>query len=238
MTSTDDRTVSVILPCLNEVATIGSCIENAFEFLAICGLLGEVLVIDNGSSDGSVSAARMKGARVFHEPRRGYGNACRRGLLISTGKFIIIGDSDGTYNFIDAVHFLGPLQDGFDLVIGSRLRGDIVHGSMPWLHRYIGVPFLTWLLNRVTGLEISDAHCGLRALTRESVSKLKFKSAGMEFASEMILEAAKEGLKVLEVPVSYKPRQGLSKLRPVRDGVRHLQILTAYDERSNSRDSL
>jgi glycosyltransferase involved in cell wall biosynthesis len=220
--------ISIVMPCLNEVEALDDCIENAREFLSICGSSGEIIVVDNGSTDGSPQFAEAKGVVVIHEQRKGYGNACRKGLSVAKGNLVIMADADGTYDFRDAVNFLIPLQNGYDIVIGSRIRGYITPRAMPWSHRYIGVPFLTWLLNRIANCDISDAHCGLRAFRRVSVQKLRLRTTGFEFTSETIIEAVKHGLTIQNVPISYYPRRGHSKLRTIRDGWSHLQLLLGY----------
>jgi glycosyltransferase involved in cell wall biosynthesis len=225
---TDELTLSIVMPCLNERDTIESCIDSAQELLDRCGVKGEIIIVDNGSTDGSDKHAQSKNASVLYETRQGYGAACRSGISAAHGTFIILGDSDGTYDFRDAFAFVEMLRDGCDIVIGSRLQGHIVCGAMPWLHRHIGIPFLTWLLNHVSGSTISDAHCGLRAFKQAALCNLRLEAEGMEFASEMIVEAVRAGLRVTELPVNYYPRRGQSKLRTMSDGWRHLRLLVTY----------
>jgi glycosyltransferase involved in cell wall biosynthesis len=188
----------------------------------------EVLVVDNGSTDRSVAVAREHGARVVHEPERGYGSAYLRGLAEARGDLIVMADADGTYPLADLRPFVKLLEQGNDLVLGSRFRGNIQRGAMPWLHRWIGNPVLTAVLNAFFRVRVSDAHCGLRAVRRSAVGRLELESSGMEFASEMILKAAKRGLKVDEVPIEYRPRIGESKLNTVRDGWRHLRFMLVH----------
>lgn len=230
--------VSVIIPCLNEIATIGSCVESAFALFETFHYRGEVLVIDNGSTDNSAHLASVKGATIYYASTRGYGSACMTGLQHAKGNFLILGDGDGTYDFLEGIHLLTQLQSGSDVVIGSRLSGHIVSQAMPWLHRYVGVPILTWLLNRTTSLALSDAHCGLRAITQNCFRQLACRCEGMEFASELILEAASRGFVVGEVPITYHRRAGQSKLEPLSDGWRHLQVIAHYWNRCPKRNNL
>jgi glycosyltransferase involved in cell wall biosynthesis len=220
--------VSVVMPCLNEEDTVGSCVERALEALRHHHVAGEVIVVDNGSSDRSIEVAARAGARVLLEPARGYGNAYLTGLRAARGDYLIIGDSDGTYSFDDIPRLLERLRHGADLVIGSRLRGTILPKAMPWSHRYIGTPLLTGLLNIIAGTHLSDAHSGFRGFTREAYSRMGLLTGGMEFASEMLVKAAASRLQIAEVPIHYYPRQGRSKLRPFRDAYRHLRFLLLH----------
>lgn len=218
--------VSVVLPCLNEESTIGGCItdiKNVFENLKI---RGEIIVSDN-SNDKSPIIAESLGAKVVHPTKRGYGNAYLTGIGEACGKIIVMADADGTYNLKEISRFIKILTNGdADIAIGSRLRGKIYPGAMPPLHRYVGNPLLTLIANILFGTRISDMHCGMRALTREAWLKIKPKSTGMEFASEMLIKAAKKGLKIVETPITYHPRKGTpSKLNPLKDGARHLKLL-------------
>jgi glycosyltransferase involved in cell wall biosynthesis len=217
------------MPCLNEEETIGRCVEKALRGLAAVGLPGEVVVVDNGSTDRSVDIAAAAGARVIHQPKRGYGNAYQAGFDAALGDYLVMGDSDDTYDFTELDRFIGPLRDeGYDYVLGSRFRGEILPGAMPWLHRYVGNPILTWLLNRLFGLGVSDAHSGMRAFTRDAYRRMRLRAPGMEFASELVVNAAKARLRVTEVPITYYPRGGESKLRSFRDGWRHLRFMLLY----------
>ena len=220
--------VSVVMPCLNEEKAIGLCVEKASRALAQNGIKGEVVVADNGSTDDSVRIAKSLGARVVHEPVLGYGSAYMRGIEAARGKYIVMGDSDNTYDFSELHKFLEPLQNGYDFVMGSRLKGTIFPGAMPWLHRYVGVPILTGILNLLFRTNVSDAHCGMRSFTKEAHEKMRLQTTGMEFASEMIIKAAKAGLKLTEVPIDYYPRVGESKLHSFRDGWRHLRFMLMY----------
>ena len=218
--------VSVVMPCLNEEATVGCCVEQALTGLAILGVRGEVVVVDNNSTDTSAEVALEAGARVVHESLRGYGCAYRRGLAEARGQYVVFADSDGSYDFTDLKPFIEPLRSGADLVMGSRLRGTIEPGAMPWLHRYLGNPLLTGFLNLVFRTHVSDAHCGMRSLRRSAYRRLEMTSTGMEFASELIIEAARQELKIAEVPIRYAIRGGgKPKLRTWRDGWRHLWLM-------------
>lgn len=220
--------VSVVMPCLNEEATVGICVRKAVAAMQTLGLKGEVVVVDNGSTDRSAEVARQAGARVVHQCERGYGSAYLKGIAEAKGGHIIIGDSDNTYDFSEIDRFLNPLRDGYDLVMGSRFKGEIRPGAMPWTHQYIGNPVLTGILNLIFNVGISDAHCGMRSFTREAYKRMQLQTMGMEFASEMVINAAKAGLKIAEVPITYHPRAGQSKLRSLRDGWRHLRFMLLY----------
>ena len=217
--------VSVVMPCLNEEATVGSCVEKARAAMARASLAGEVIVADNGSTDKSAERAEATGAYVVKVEQRGYGAAYLGGIRAARGRFLIMGDADGTYDFDDIPAFVKKLQEGNDLVIGSRFAGTILPGAMPWLHRYIGNPVLTAILGVFFGQRVSDAHCGMRAMTRDADEKMNLRTTGMEYASEMIAMAIRRGLKVAEIPIVYHPREGESKLRSFRDGWRHLRFM-------------
>jgi glycosyltransferase involved in cell wall biosynthesis len=217
--------VSVVMPCLNEAATVGVCVATARAALDRAGLSGEVVVADNGSTDGSPALAEAAGARVVHAPMRGYGAAYLAGLAAARGRWLVMGDADGTYDFDDIPAFVAKLKAGDDLVIGSRFAGTILPGAMPWLHRYVGNPVLSGILGVFFGQRVSDAHCGMRALSREANERMRLRTTGMEYASEMIAIAIRQGLKVGEIPIVYHPRAGESKLRSFRDGWRHLRFM-------------
>jgi glycosyltransferase involved in cell wall biosynthesis len=163
-----------------------------------------------------------------HQPERGYGNAYLKGFAEARGKYIVMGDSDNTYDFSELEKFVEPLRRGYDFVIGSRFRGKILPGAMPWLHRYIGNPLLTGILNVFFRTGVSDAHCGIRSLTKEAYEKMNLQTTGMEFASEMVIKASKAGLKIAEVPITYYPREGKSKINSFKDGWRHLRFMLLY----------
>ena len=220
--------VSIVMPCLNEAATIGPCIEMAKEAIQILkneyDLTGEIIVADNGSDDGSQQIAAEAGAIVVNVPERGYGAALRAGFGAANGQYLIMGDSDCSYNFVEAVPMIKKLMDGADLCMGSRFKGEIKPGAMPWKNRYIGNPALSTMLRVLFKTKISDSHCGIRAITSEGLQKLRLTSDGMEFASEMVLKSALLELKIAEVPVTLSPdeRGRPPHLNPVRDGLRHL----------------
>ena len=217
--------LTILMPCLNEASAIGECISEAKLALEAANICGEVLVVDNGSTDGSADIARAAGARVADESRKGYGHAYLRGLQEARGKYIVMGDSDGTYDFSLVPQFRDLLREGYDFVNGSRIKGQLEAGAIPFLHRYIGVPFLTWMLNRLSGARFSDAHCGMRGFSREAVAKMGLRSPGMEFASEMILQAGRSNLRTIELPIPYRSRKGESKLRTFSDGWRHIRFM-------------
>ena len=219
--------LSVVLPALNEEATIGECIRKIQTVFADLAIEGEIIIADS-SDDRTAAIARDLGATVVYPEKRGYGNAYLTGLARARGRYIVIGDADDTYNFLEIPNLLGPLEAGADMVLGSRLRGEIKPGAMPALHRYIGNPFLTWLLNRVFGIRISDAHTGFRAFRREALPRMNLKTGGMEFASEMIIEAAKANLRIEEVPITYSARVAPSKLDSFSDGWRHVRFMLLY----------
>jgi glycosyltransferase involved in cell wall biosynthesis len=220
--------VSVVIPCLDEAETIAICVRKARQAMDREGLTGEVIVVDNGSTDGSPGIASAEGATIVHEGRRGYGNAYRAGFAAAGGRYIVMGDGDDTYDFDLVGRFVEPLQDGADLVMGSRLKGRIHKGAMPVLHRYVGNPILTGILNLFYGSGVSDAHCGMRAFRREALERLDLRMPGMEFASEMVIRASKAGLRIQEIPIEYHPRLGESKLQSFRDGWRHLRFLLVH----------
>ena len=217
--------VSIVMPCLNEEETLNTCIQKAQSTLEELGIQGEVVVADNGSTDASVAIAERHGARVVHQPLRGYGAAYLAGLAAAEGQYIVIGDSDDTYDFTDLERFITPLRDGCDFVIGNRLKGEILPGAMPKLHRYLGNPVLTGILNVLFRSGVSDAHCGMRSFTREAYQQMELQTTGMEFASEMVIKAIKTDLKIKEIPITYYPRKGESKLNSFRDGWRHLRFM-------------
>ena len=219
--------MSVVLPCLNERDTVASCVRAAFAALEQAGLQGEVIVVDNGSTDGSAELAEAAGARVVHEPRRGYGSAYLAGFSQATGDYILMADADQSYDLADLPRFLAELDDGGQLVMGDRMD-NIEPGAMVWLHRYIGNPVLGGLLNFLFRAGVRDPHCGMRAFRRETLPALDLRTTGMEFASEMVIRAAKQGLDIRQVPITYHLRGGESKLSSFRDGWRHLRFLLVH----------
>lgn len=220
--------VSVVMPCLNEEEAIAACIARAQEGLRRLGASGEIVVADNGSTDRSAEIAEAAGARVVHVPSRGYGSAYRGGFAAARGRVVVMGDADDTYDFSKLDELVRALDEGHDLVLGSRLRGEISPGAMPWLHRYVGNPLLSATLNLFYGTRVSDTHSGFRAFRREPYLRLGLRTTGMEFASEMLILAARAGWRIGEVPIAYHPREGESKLRTFRDGWRHLRLLLLY----------
>jgi glycosyltransferase involved in cell wall biosynthesis len=217
--------VSVVLPCLNEEATVAAVVAEAFEGLEAAAVSGEVIVVDNGSTDRSAELARAAGAIVVDEPRRGYGSAYLAGIDAARGETLVLADADGTYPLRDLDRLLAEIRAGADLVLGSRFKGRLQRGAMPWANRWIGNPVLTGMLNVFFRTGVSDAHSGMRAVRRAALPVLGLRTTGMEFASEMVVKASKARLDVREVPIDYRLRAGTSKLSPVRDGWRHVRFL-------------
>ncbi len=223
--------VSIVMPCLDERRTLAHCIEvarRALDLLAARhGLAGEIVIADNGSTDGSQELASQLGARVVSIRRRGYGAAVCGGFAAAHGRYLVMGDADGSYDFVEAVPMVEALMNGADLCMGSRFKGEIKPGAMPWKNRYFGNPVLTGILNLLFRARIDDAHCGLRALTRRCFEKLRLEGRGMELASEMVIKAALLDQRIAEVPVTLSPdlRDRPPHLRPWRDGWRHLRYL-------------
>jgi glycosyltransferase involved in cell wall biosynthesis len=221
------RRVSVLIPCLDEAETIAECVTSAREVLEENGLDGEVIVVDNGSTDGSGELARSAGAVVVEEPRRGYGSAYLAGLAAARGDYIVMVDADLTYDFREIPRFVHELDGGAQLVVGNRL-GGVQPGAMSWLSR-VGNPLLSGFLNVLHRTNVTDVHCGMRALRRDVLPVLNLRTVGMEFASEMVIRATREELDVREVPIELHPRVGTSKLSPFRDGWRHLRVILVYN---------
>jgi len=222
--------ISIVIPALNEEGIVGKTVKSVpVEKLRKNGLEVEIVVVDNASTDNTAQEARDAGARVVFGEKRGYGNAYLKGFSEAKGDIIVMGDADGTYPFQMTYEFIQPILRGeADFVMGSRLKGDIKKGAMPALHKYIGNPFLTWMLNFLFKAGISDAHCGMRAIKKDTVNKLGLKSPGMEFASEMVIEAARKNVKMAEIPITYYPRGGESKLSSFSDGWRHVRFMMLY----------
>jgi glycosyltransferase involved in cell wall biosynthesis len=219
--------VSVVIPCLNEAGTVAECVDRARHVLDSNELEGEIIVVDNGSEDGSGSLAAAAGANVVWEPERGYGSAYLAGLATARGRYVVMADADLTYDLAEIPRFVAELESGADMVIGNRMK-NIQPGAMPWHHRYIGNPLLSGFLNLLFRTGVDDAHCGMRALRRDTLPRLDLRTTGMEFASEMVIRAAKEKLVVRQFPIEYHPRAGESKLSSVRDGWRHLRFLLLF----------
>ncbi|MBN1167750.1 MAG: glycosyltransferase [Methanospirillaceae archaeon] len=217
--------VSVILPALNEEETIGICIQKIKDVYSKNGIAGEILVVDS-STDNTPFIAKELGATVIHPDYKGYGNAYLAGFAEARGKIIVIGDADNTYDFSSLVSLITPVRQGeADMVIGSRLSGTILPGAMPRLHQYIGNPLLTFLLNATFHTRYSDTHSGYRAISRDALFRLSLHTGGMEFASEMMIEAARKKIRVSEIPITYYPRAGPSKLHSFADGWRHIRFI-------------
>jgi glycosyltransferase involved in cell wall biosynthesis len=219
--------VSVVIPCLNEAENIEQCVAKALSTLELAGISGEVIVSDNDSEDGSAKLAELAGARVVHEPRRGYGSAYLAGFAAARGTYIVMADADLTYDFAEIPRFLAELDAGADMIVGDRMQ-NIHPGAMPWHHRYIGNPLLSGFLNLLFHTGVSDAHCGMRAFRRDRLEVLDLRTTGMEFASEMVIRAAKAKLVVRQLPIEYHPRGGESKLSSFRDGWRHVRFLLLH----------
>lgn len=222
--------LSIVMPCLDEAATVGSCVRKARDYLQRSGVEGEVVVVDNGSSDGSPVIAAEAGARVVPAPRRGYGNALMAGIEAARGRYIIMGDADDSYDFERLDPFLEKLRDGYELVMGNRFAGGIERGAMPLVHRYFGNPALSFLGRLFFGSPVRDFQCGLRGFRRDSVLGLGLSTGGMEFASEMVVKSALRNLRVAEVPttLSRDGRDRAPHLRTWRDGWRYLRFMLLF----------
>ena len=225
--------LTVLMPCLNEARTLPRCLAKAFRFLARAGIAAEVLVADNGSTDGSQALARSLGARVIDVAQRGYGSALIAGIRAARGRFVIMGDSDDSYDFGDLDGFVAALRGGAELVMGNRFAGGIAPGAMPFLHRYLGNPVLSGLGRLLFGIPCGDFHCGLRGFDRAAILRLGLSAPGMEFASEMVVKASLAGLRIAEVPTKLAPdgRDRPPHLRRWRDGWRHLRFLLLFSPR-------
>jgi Glycosyl transferase family 2 len=222
--------VSAVIPCLNEELTIGLCIEKAMQSFAELGVHGEVVVADNGSTDKSVDIALSHGARVVHEAIKGYGAALRKGITESRGQIIVMADADDSYDWSAIAPLVRKIAGGYDLVLGNRFQGGIRRGAMPPLHRYLGNPVLSLIARVAFRVKIGDFHCGMRAFTRSAFESMKLRTSGMEFATEMIANAAHQGLRIAEVPIVLYPdkRNRPPHLRSFRDGWRHLRFILTY----------
>lgn len=222
--------LTILIPCLNEEETLAVCIRKAKKFLENDRIDGEVLVSDNGSTDRSREIAEAEGARVVSAETRGYGSALITGTKEAKGRYVIIGDADDSYDFLHLAPFVEKLREGCDIVIGDRFAGGIEEGAMPWSHRYIGNPLLSFIGRTLYKSNVRDFHCGLRGVNRESILALDLRAAGMEYASEMIIAAEMNNLTIAEVPV-FLSRDGRSRaphLRSLRDGWRHLKLMLTY----------
>lgn len=233
MTETKPLELTILMPCLNEAETLATCIQKARAFLARANVTGEVLIADNGSTDGSQAIALSEGARVVPIAQRGYGAALIGGIAAAEGRYIIMGDADDSYDFSALDGILEKLREGHQLVMGNRFRGGIAKGAMPFLHRYLGNPVLSFLGRLFYRIPIGDFHCGLRGFSREAMQGLNLSTSGMEFASEMVVKSALHRIRIAEVPVTLSPdgRTRPPHLRTWRDGWRHLKFLLLYSPR-------
>jgi glycosyltransferase involved in cell wall biosynthesis len=231
--SGDDIELSVVMPCLNESATVGICVKKVLDAMQRHGIRGEVIVADNGSTDGSREIAAELGARVVPIETRGYGSALHGGIAAARGRFVLMGDADDSYDFAHLDAFVGKLREGYDLVMGNRFQGGILPGAMPPLHRYLGNPVLTGIGRLFFKSPVGDFHCGLRAFRKDAIERLDLRTLGMEFASEMVVKATAFGLRVTEIPTTLSPdgRGRAPHLRTWRDGWRHLRFLLLYSPR-------
>jgi glycosyltransferase involved in cell wall biosynthesis len=225
--------LSIVMPCLNEAETLAVCIRKARGFLQSHDVAGEILVADNGSTDGSRDIARAEGARVIEVPERGYGAALMAGIQAAEGHYVVMGDADDSYDFARLTPFMEKLRDGFDLVMGNRFLGGIAPGAMPPLHRYLGNPVLSFVGKLFFKSPVGDFHCGLRGFRRKAILSLNLRAPGMEFASEMVVKATLRRLRITEVPTTLSPdgRSRAPHLRSWRDGWRHLRFLLIFSPR-------
>lgn len=223
----DNYDLSVVIPCLNEEETIALCINKCIKSFEKFGINGEVIISDNGSQDNSIEISKNLGAKVYPCIDKGYGAALRNGFAQAKGKYILMADADNSYDFNQIDDFYTKIKEGYDMVVGTRLKGKIHKGAMPSLHRYLGTPVLTFLVNLFWGLKISDSQCGMRLFKKECFDKIEFESSGMEFATELLIKAAREKWKIAEIPIEFF-KDGRSRkphLRPWRDGYRHLKLI-------------
>ena len=231
--ATHDLELSVVMPCLNEARTIGLCVLEALASMAQAGIAGEVVIADNGSTDGSQALAEKHGARVVSIAAKGYGNALRGGIAAARGRYIVMGDADASYDFSHVPRFIEKLREGYDLVMGHRFRGGVLPGAMPWKNRYIGNPVLSFVGRLFFRTGIGDFHCGLRGFSAAAYRRMNLRTTGMEFASEMVIKSVVLHLRVTEVPTTLRPdgRGRPPHLRPWRDGWRHLRFMLLFSPR-------
>lgn len=230
---TDTLELTILMPCLNEAETLATCIAKAQSFLTRTGIAGETVIADNGSMDGSQAIATSHGARLVEVPEKGYGAALAGGIAAARGRFVIMADADDSYDFANLDLFVAALRDGADLVMGNRFEGGVAAGAMPWHHRYIGNPFLSFLGRLFFRTPVRDFHCGLRGFSRDAIQRLNLRTIGMEFASEMVVKSTLAQLDVREVPTTLR-KDGRSRpphLRSFRDGWRHLRFLLLFSPR-------
>lgn len=225
--------VSIVMPCLNEVETLATCIGRAREAIDEGGYSAEIIVADNGSSDGSQLVARELGARVVDVQRKGYGSALIGGIDAAQGRFVVMGDADASYDFAAMAPLIARLREGYDLVVGNRFMGGIEPGAMPWSHKWFGNPVLTRISRILFHAPVGDTHCGLRAFTKDAYDRMRLRATGMEFASEMVIKASLKGMRITEVPVVLHPdgRSRPPHLRTWRDGWRHLRFMLLFSPR-------
>ena len=225
--------VSIVMPCLNEVETLAACIAEAREAISSGGYTAEIIVADNGSTDGSQLVARELGAKVVDVQRKGYGSALIGGIDAAQGRFVVMGDADASYDFAAIAPLIAKLRDGYDLVVGNRFLGGIEPGAMPWSHRWLGNPVLSNINKIFFHAPVGDTHCGLRAFTKGAYDKMRLRATGMEFASEMVIKASLKGMRITEVPVVLRPdgRSRPPHLRTWRDGWRHLRFMLLFSPR-------
>lgn len=223
--------LTILMPCLNEASTVADCVREAATYLKTRNIPGEILVVDNGSDDYSRELAAAAGGRIIIVPERGYGNAIRGGILAAKGRYIIIGDCDGSYDFSKLDPILEKLRQGWHLVVGNRFSGGIAPGAMPFSHRYFGVPLLSWLGRCRFKVTVSDFHCGLRGMARAAALDIGLQTGGMEFATEIIGRFAEAGFRICQVPVPLRKdsRQGKGHLRAIPDGLRHLKLILFWN---------
>ena len=233
ITTSESIELSIVLPCLNEELTVGNCVKQAISFLAGSGVKGEVVVVDNGSTDRSVEIAEENGARVAHISQKGYGSALAGGFKAARGKYIIMADADESYDLVNLMPFVEKLRQGYDLVMGNRFKGGIKKGAMPWHHKYIGNPVLSFVGQLFFRTPAKDFHCGIRGFSKGAIEQMSLQTSGMEFASEIVVKASILGMKVAEVPTTLSPdkRDRPPHLRSFRDGWRHLRFLLIYSPR-------
>ena len=225
--------ISIVMPCLNEAETLATCIQKAQRAIAKDGLAAEIIVADNGSTDGSQVIAKELGARVVSVARKGYGSALIGGIDAARGRFVIMGDADDSYDFTAIAPLIEKLREGYDLVMGNRFLGGIETGAMPWSHRWVGNPVLTLISRVFFHTPVGDAHCGLRGFKKEAYERMRLRATGMEFASEMVIKASLKGMRIAEVPVTLRPdgRSRPPHLRTWRDGWRHLRFMLLFSPR-------
>ncbi len=228
--STSPIDVSVVIPCLNEANSIAFCIDKALSAFKTAGIRGEVVIGDNGSTDGSIEIAETHGARVANATLKGYGHALRAGIEAARGTFIVMGDADDSYDFTEVPRFVAKWREGYEVVMGNRFKGEIKPGAMPWHHKYIGNPILSSMVKILFRTSIGDSHCGMRGFTKDAYLRMDLRTTGMEFASEFVIKAAKLGVKMAEIPITLWPdkRGRPPHLRSFRDGWRHLRFMLMY----------